>query len=74
MQVCRNCGSTEIYAGDITPRVNAWFQANWYFKLQVCTGCGLSEWFLTDADFAWVKENFSPVNPAANTSPSDSAD
>jgi hypothetical protein len=69
MQLCRNCGSAEIYEGEINSKFRFWLETTWYFKLKICAECGLSDWFLRELDRDWVKKNFSPVNPAGKTPP-----
>ncbi len=65
MKNCRNCGSPEIYENRVAVEMARTFaKVRWDFNLQVCTACGLADWFMRPEDLDWVKRNFAHVPPS----------
>jgi hypothetical protein len=63
---CRNCGGTELYSQTVNARHLGYLDLlpigllqSHYFRLEVCGGCGLVNWFVPDALLPAVKEKFS---------------
>ena len=65
-KACRNCGSTERYSKEVYARgaygpdllpVGGFFNPP-KFRLFVCGGCGLAEWFVQPEFLSKVKERF----------------
>lgn len=65
-KTCRNCGGTELFDKEVDanggygPRLlPIGFFSYAMFRIQVCGGCGLVEWFVPTRYLAKVKEKFS---------------
>ena len=63
-KTCRNCGGSEFYTQNTTAFGDAGamlpigaFSAR-EFRVRVCGGCGLVEWFVSSKSLAKVKEKF----------------
>ena len=57
---CRNCGSTEFYAGDAARTIAITLSPPPpKFHLRVCGSCGLVDWFLPEKDLQKLKKKFS---------------
>jgi len=63
---CRNCGGTEFYSREVGARgshgpnllpIGFWSFPK--FRLRICGGCGLVDWFVPEEFLAKVKEKFS---------------
>ena len=63
---CRNCGHKEWYAKDVGARggygpnllpIGGFFSSP-QFRIRVCGGCGLVEWFVPEDLLGKVKEKF----------------
>jgi predicted nucleic-acid-binding Zn-ribbon protein len=62
---CRNCGGTEFFSKEVYARggqgpnllpVGFWTTAS--FRIRVCGGCGLVEWFVSPEYLDAVKKKF----------------
>ena len=62
---CRNCGGTEFYSQEVSAKgylmdlLPLGFLAGGSFRLRVCGGCGLADWFVPDKFLPKVREKFS---------------
>ena len=67
---CRNCGGTERYeqevraAGPYGPDLlPVGFFTKRRFRIEVCVGCGLVEWFVPKRFLPQVKTHFERIQP-----------
>jgi hypothetical protein len=61
---CRNCGGTEFYSHEVNAKgymdlLPIGYFSGGKFRLRVCGGCGLADWFVPDEYLPKVREKFS---------------
>ena len=61
---CQNCDGTEFYSHEVNAKgyvdlLPIGFLSGGKFRLRVCGGCGLAQWFVPDEFMPKVKEKFS---------------
>lgn len=61
---CRNCGGKEFYSHEVNAKghmdlLPIGYFSGGKFRLRVCGGCGLADWFVSDEYLPKVREKFS---------------
>jgi hypothetical protein len=66
----RNCASTELFSQEVSAKgpygpdlLPVGFFARPKFRIRVCGGCGLVEWFVASGTLSQVKEKFARETP-----------